>query len=453
MNLNNEEYNVTYQNDAMHSYMVLKLKPQDKLIDYQVKIIKDNPAQNLLALHKKQFDNDVFINYDITSKITMEQLLTRKKLSRHEFLSMIKSIIKGLQTGKQYLLQGGKYILDIKYMYINPSSLEVSLAYLPIETAVDIKKDLRAFFTDLIVYKVVFEHPEEGNFVYSMLNLLKSEAFSLEQLDKLVYSIAIEYEQPRNIKVNNTQSRELTSIENNLPQEKEKKQHSKASLSKNKLYILILAQLLFAALAILLLRLMIKQNPDLDAYSIIGALLLIMSADFLVVNRLGLLEKLKKEEQPKKEASKNLQESVDLGKKQEQIQKRNREKTAAASDYFESERFIDMETSVLGDKEIAYAYLVGCQENSNEKIYINKSSFVIGRVRSQVDYVSQNNAVGKVHAEIIIKEGVHYIRDLNSRNGTYVNGERIDSNVLNVIKHNDTIAFANSEYKFIWKEN
>ncbi len=442
MDLNNEEYIITYQNDAIHSYMVLRLKPQDKLIDYQIKIIKDNPTQNLLALHRKQFDDEVFIHYDITSKITMEQFLVRRKLSRHEFLSIVKSIIKGLQMGKQYLLQGGKYILDIKYMYINPSSLEVSLAYMPVDITTDIKEDLRAFFIDLIVYKTVFEHPEEGSFVYKLLNLLKSEAFSLEQLDKLVFGIAVEYEQPKEINASNIQSKEPASIENNIAiigktiQGKEKKQQYKDSIYKNKLYILMLVQLLFVALATLLLRFLIKQNPKVDIYSIIGALLLVISVDFLVVKRLDLRKKHERK-----------------GKQQEESQKRSKEKTDIAVDFLKPGTFVDMETSVIGDQRTSYAYLAGCQENLHERICINKSGFIIGRMKNQVDYVSQNNVVGKVHAEIIIKEGVHYIRDLNSRNGTYVNGERIVSNVLHVIKNNDRIVFANSEYKFIWKEN
>jgi len=466
MNLNSEEYNVTYQNDTIHSYMVLRLKPQDKLIDYQIKIIKDNPTQNLLALHRKQFDDAIFIHYDITSKITMEQFLARRKLSRHEFLSMVKSIIKGLQTSKQYLLLGGKYILDIKYMYINPSTLEVSLAYMPVDITTNIKEDLRVFFIDLIVYKTIFEHPEEGSFVYKLLNLLKSEAFSLEQLDKLVFGIAVEYEQSKEINESNIQSKESASIENNISiigkttQGKEKKQQSKVSIYKNKLYILMLVQLLFVALSTLLLRFLIKQNPKVDIYSIIGALLLAISADFLVVKRLGLLKKHDDEELFQKETTRSIHEPLDLnkkhekkGKQQEESQKRSKEKSDIAVDYLKPGALVDMETSVIGDKGMSYAYLAGCQENLHERICINKSGFIIGRMKNQVDYVSQNNVVGKVHAEIIIKEGVHYIRDLNSRNGTYVNGERIASNVLHVIKNNDRIAFANSEYKFIWKEN
>lgn len=83
------------------------------------------------------------------------------------------------------------------------------------------------------------------------------------------------------------------------------------------------------------------------------------------------------------------------------------------------------------------------------EINIDKPSFIIGRLEGQVDYVETNNAIGKVHAEIITREGCYYIKDLNSKNGTFINGIRIESNKEYEIKDNDRITLANSEYTFV----
>ncbi len=107
------------------------------------------------------------------------------------------------------------------------------------------------------------------------------------------------------------------------------------------------------------------------------------------------------------------------------------------------------DTVMLGVSQARYPYLQGKKDGTVEEITINKPSFVIGRLKEQVDYVSQNVAVGKVHAEIISKDGCYYIKDLNSRNGTYVNDVRLESNKEYEIKNNDKIVFANSEYTFI----
>ncbi len=84
-----------------------------------------------------------------------------------------------------------------------------------------------------------------------------------------------------------------------------------------------------------------------------------------------------------------------------------------------------------------------------EEIDINKPSFIIGRLEGHVDYVYFNNAIGKVHAEILTRAGCYYLKDLNSKNGTYINGKRIESNKEYELKNNDRITLANSEFLFV----
>lgn len=455
MDKNIDSYSISYQNDTLHSYMVFKLNTEDELIDYQIKIIKDNPVQNLLALHRKQFDNEVFLYYDITSKITMEQFLMRRKLSRYEFLTIIRSLVKGLQIGKRYLLHGGRYILDFTHIYINPSSLEVALSYMPINIAADVREELRTLLIDLIVYKAVFVNPEEGSFVYKLLSLLKSDFFSLEQLDKLAFNIAVESEEAKADALNMSKGKENAAEEANEPQYgkqfegKENKVRARV-LPKGRLSMMMFIQLMFIALALLIIRLLLKQNQNIDIFSITGAVLLVLSIDFLVVRKLGIFNK--------REAINVKEEVVKNTKRESTVQeKRNSRKDKPkghqfAADISRANLFTDMETTVLSDQAEPYSYLINCHDNQNERIILNKASFIIGRLKNQVDYVSRNNAVGKVHAEIINRDDEHYLKDLNSRNGTYINGERIVSNVEYVIKNNDRIAFANSEYKYMRTE-
>ena len=107
------------------------------------------------------------------------------------------------------------------------------------------------------------------------------------------------------------------------------------------------------------------------------------------------------------------------------------------------------ETVLLGSSDLKYPHLQIYTDSGVEDIVINKPSFVIGRLEGQVDYVHSNNAIGKVHAEIITRDGCYYLKDLNSKNGTYINGKRIDSNIAYEIKNNDRITLANSEFLFI----
>ncbi len=63
---------------------------------------------------------------------------------------------------------------------------------------------------------------------------------------------------------------------------------------------------------------------------------------------------------------------------------------------------------------------------NNEKIYIDKPEFTIGKSATNADYtISDNTAVSRIHCIINRKNGVSYIKDNNSTNGTFLNGKDI----------------------------
>ena len=107
------------------------------------------------------------------------------------------------------------------------------------------------------------------------------------------------------------------------------------------------------------------------------------------------------------------------------------------------------ETCILSKQPTSCPCLKSCAGASPEEILITKSEFVLGRLSERVDYVMRDNAIGKMHAEIISRDGEYFVRDLNSRNGTFINGQKIISNNDYKICPNDLISFANSNYVFI----
>jgi len=107
------------------------------------------------------------------------------------------------------------------------------------------------------------------------------------------------------------------------------------------------------------------------------------------------------------------------------------------------------DTVVLGVHDAKCPLLKGTGSCTGEVILIVKPEFTLGRLESQVDYVIRNSAVGKVHAQIITRESSYFIKDLNSKNGTCINGVKIDSNEEYRIENNDRITLANNEYIFI----
>jgi len=96
--------------------------------------------------------------------------------------------------------------------------------------------------------------------------------------------------------------------------------------------------------------------------------------------------------------------------------------------------------------------LVEMREGNLVYINIDKAVFVVGKLKEQVDLVIVDKSVSRIHAEILAANGAYFLRDLNAKNGTYLNGERIGSNQRIPIKDGDVIRFANREYCFVLKE-
>ena len=86
---------------------------------------------------------------------------------------------------------------------------------------------------------------------------------------------------------------------------------------------------------------------------------------------------------------------------------------------------------------------------TNEKISVNKPVFRIGKEKSYVDYfVASNVAVSRSHADIITRGNKYYVKDLNSKNYTYVNDEMIPIQTEIEIKSGDRLRLGNEEFVF-----
>lgn len=86
--------------------------------------------------------------------------------------------------------------------------------------------------------------------------------------------------------------------------------------------------------------------------------------------------------------------------------------------------------------------------STNERIKVTKSTFTIGRDPNNTDYTLYNKVIGRVHAKILSSDGTYYIKDNNSRNGTYVNGVKLQPMERVKMKHEDKIKLANEELEF-----
>ena len=74
--------------------------------------------------------------------------------------------------------------------------------------------------------------------------------------------------------------------------------------------------------------------------------------------------------------------------------------------------------------------------------------WLIGKRRAEVDICLEKSTVSRLHARIVRRQEEYYLEDLNSRNGTWINGCMLDSGQPQLLKDGDEIVFADYRCTF-----
>lgn len=80
-------------------------------------------------------------------------------------------------------------------------------------------------------------------------------------------------------------------------------------------------------------------------------------------------------------------------------------------------------------------------------IYIGVDAVTIGKLQGQCEVLLNSATVSRIHARLEYRNGNGYVRDLNSRNGTFLNGERLEPQELRLFSEGARIAFADVQYR------
>lgn len=468
-----------YENDSTASYLVLTMASDEDILEYQMEMIDNNNCLGILDLDARYKNDEVKLYYNITSKLVLSQFLQRKKLSKMEFIDILRGITYVLLESREYFLYDKSFLIHEDYIYIDPSTLEIGMVYLPIEFEKDINQSFKDFLVNLIISLAKIDEKSSGNYIQRILNYIKKDIFSIYDFHKMLNEIRKNeftvMSKEQNIQQCNSQDSNIKDYFNNKDiclkhdyQGKNEKGHilqkelniigslknNDDQLSKNTvkkrykpkyIFIAVLTQVLIIVALIFSLD-SIKSLAG-GGFSTYGGITLIVAAvDVMLFRYL-----FKKENMEEVEIIKNINMSKKEIINSKELNYCDKEYEAAAVDcnMIEDKSLSINETVVLDEQEEELPYLQRINNGIIEKVSITKSNFIIGRLGNYVDYLIENNVIGRTHAEILCREKQYFIRDLNSKNGTFLNRVRLKSNVEYKIDNGDNIEFANIKYTFI----
>jgi hypothetical protein len=500
-----------FESDEAASFLVLNCDA--KVLEYQELMLEHNRMRHVLPVDVVMKEGISCYYYNITSKISLSFFLARRKLSREEFLKLLLNITSVVNDSAGYLLTVSNFVFDQDYIYISPETLEPMLVYIPAALEGGCGTTLQTFISDLLMQHINVDGFDGGNLVQRILAEIKSELFNVKSLiiviNDLLYVnssyvsdmapgmeiIEERIQQPIHEEKAKTASdfkvSGLTILAifaqvvmgaaiyagrnflNNISD------NPTATYAAVVMIVLAIELLLFRKLnAAKLIHVGAAKersaSPAQPDHAEMGEPAVTGKAHGPIINS---RQTSAKQVLARVEAVVNTDRDAIRAAAEVVPAKASSVTGALAS----ASRPVISDSGVVvpasgavisvsrplvsasgpvaspsGKTELLARHTKGVRmlkstrrQSGDEDIFLNKDDFIIGRLADHVDYVLENTAVGKLHAQVLFRNGACYIKDLNSVNGTFINGNRIDSNKEYELKENDRVLLANSEFVYI----
>ena len=165
------------ENNDINTNLIYELKENEAADMVAIEMIQQNSnIPGLLKMIYTQNNSLRLLKYNITSKITLQQLLERN-VTKKVIISVLTNTIRTLISADEYLLEQDCFVLDMEKIYVDLSSYEVGMIYLPLKMETK-KVDYSMFFKNLILISK-YDATENCEYVAQIISYLNSASFSL----------------------------------------------------------------------------------------------------------------------------------------------------------------------------------------------------------------------------------------------------------------------------------
>ena len=327
--------------------------------------------------------------YTIGSRTQMTEFL-KKEINKKQMLTLLYNVLDALETFGMNMISLSYVAKDIQYLFVNPETLDVSFIVAAVDRETTDLNEVRNFVKDIICNATYFEM-DKDNYVAKLITFAnKRGTFSVNDMKKYVENMLLE-------------------MGIHIEDEKKKAEKTEKAASGK-------------------------------------------------VSRVGVMQNNAKMMPPQGQPmppqmgpdGKSMQDRPmpPTGQPAAPMTQDKPETPAVPVAQEKSETPAAPVTQEKPQAPVPYLLRV----STNEKIYINKPEFTIGRSATKADYTVDNNSdVSRIHCIIERKNGVSYIRDNQSTNGTFVNGKNIAGQENVFLTNNAKVSLGDESFIYFVK--
>ena len=399
---------IEYKRDLKSNYMLISFdnKSEEKpdTDEYEFKMLENNYISGLMKFRLSKEDEKEVLYYDITSRQALSKIFEHKQIGLEDIKKIVFGIIRAISNMERFLLGSDGLLFNTDYIYADPENLDLVLCYLPC-----VKDMATGKLSDLFAQMLSKLNQNDHDGVVLAYSLYQESLKDNCVLDDLLNIMN---------KYNNNIKKETVLRVADANQGKEGR-YEKVELLEGK-----------------------KQDK----------------AELFNIKSLFGMKKEKVEIKSKMQEDKELYKA----KKREEIasdEEHDEEKNEWSKLFKDSENVERRDT----DEEKEYRHTVLLSEQPENKAdYILKSSdrsvediklsyfpFIIGKQERICDYIIKSDMVSRLHLRIDKDRGEKFsIRDLNSLNGTKLEGRLLDNEEVAELSVGNEVEIANLRYVF-----
>lgn len=398
---------LVYRSSGSNAHLVYDLTKEDQVDTVSLNMMRYNQINGIIPVQFTQSDDQRQLIFDISGKLQASTLLERQ-IQKQRLYKILRGIVRGMLNAEDYRLLPESIMLSRESIFVDIRTGETELLCIPLKDLPNQNVDMKEFLTKL-VYDA---HVDDYGYIAQLMAYLKDQTV-VDLTDFEVFLDKMMQEQSTPVVDQNPPI--PVKIVNDGVESKGGQQQEVAPQTQ-------------------------EVRPETDKGS-------------KQEKKRSFFDKLLKgnDSKEKKEKKKSKPEKSienDFGFAFPDQQERVIEQHTPEAVRTETERSVQERESISYGETVYISrmedpsfpdvdlrpYLI--RQDNQEKVRIDCNNFIVGRSKKEAHYRLEDpeRGVGRTHAKIIYQDGQFYIADLDSANGTYLNGKKLkpfEENLLN----------------------
>lgn len=444
----------------------------DYYLSVEYEVLKRNSLRMLVPVQLREKDGEKSLLFDITGKRSLKMQEKNEPLSQDKCRKILQSISDLIQEIDDYMLNLNYVELSPEYIYEGADGT-MQWIYSPKTYRENLQARIEAFFEWMLI-QIDYEDDKAVRYIYKVYNKVRKLGFSKELLENY---LCTEEKQEKYIKRNSYEEffREELEEERVKGSEREYfKEADKPSIQKINakkpshqkfIYISLISILGIASIAAIVLESVCivsgitKGFTEILLRYCIGGILFIAAFVLAILKCFRELRRIRKApETCLTDYNKKNRENDNA--EQYNIQKYNRRGNKAMSVKTEAEWDTETDwntegegTTILSLEKESFYPMLRDMETGIVSI-IKSCPFYIGSAEGVNQLKISDKTVSREHAvilEVFYENGGegYILRDLDSTNGTWIDGRKIKRGSQERLQEGATVRFAQKEYRFL----